>query len=55
MTKETMEPAPMTVTDVAASENDLGHITMTVRKHPPRDDFQEGLKRWGREDGCKLL
>jgi len=46
---------PMIITNVAAGENDFGHITMTVGKNPSRDDFQEGLKRWGRECRCKLL
>ena len=34
MTKETMEAAPMAITNVATGKNDLGHITMTVKKAP---------------------
>ena len=47
MAEEAMEPAPMAVADVAAGEDDLGDIAVTMGENPARDDLHEGLKGRG--------
>ena len=55
VTEEAMEAAPVAVVDVAAGKDDLGDVTMTVRKHPAGDDLHESLESWGGEDGEEML
>src|SRR5262245_51742700 len=55
MIEEAMESAPVAVADVAATKDDLGRITMTMRKQRASDDFQEDLESPCREDRSKML
>ena len=51
LAEEAMEPAPMSVADVAAGEDDLGDIAVTMGEDPACDDDErEGLEGRGRED-----
>jgi hypothetical protein len=51
---EDMEPAPMTFTDIAAGEDGLGDVTVTVRENPARNDRHECCMGWVGEDGDKV-
>ena len=53
VTEEAMEPAPVADTDLAAGEDDLGDIAVTVGENPTRDDDREGLGGRFCEDGGK--
>ena len=53
--EETVKPAPVSVAHMAAGEDDLGHVAMTLGENPARDDNRTGVKGRGSEDGFELL
>ena len=55
VTEEAMEPAPVADTDLAAGEDDLGDIAVTVGEDPPCDDEREGLEGRDCEDCGEVL
>ena len=55
MAEEAMKPAPVSVTDIASREDDLGDIAVTMGEDPARDDEREGLEGRGREDRGEIL
>jgi Transposase DDE domain len=55
LAEEAMEPTPMPIANVAAGEDDLCHVAVSMGKDPAGYNLQEGLKRRSREDGSKML
>ena len=45
----------MAVVDIAAGEDDLGHIAVPLRQNPARDDLHERLESGSRKNGGQLL
>ena len=48
--EEAMKPPPVSVADMATGEDDFGHVAVTLRENPARDDHHEGLVGRGREN-----
>ena len=54
MAEEAMEPRPMSVADIAAGEDDLGDVAVSLGQNPASDDLNEGPERRSSEDRCKV-
>ena len=52
--KETMESPPMSIADIAARENDVGDVSMSMRENPTGADLREGAEGWLGEDGNEM-
>src|SRR3954452_21021878 len=55
VTEEAMEAAPVADTDLAAREDDLGDIAVTVGEDPAGDDPREGLEGGDGKDRREML
>src|SRR5271157_1508882 len=53
--EEAMEPRPVSVSDTATGEDDFGHVAVTLRDDPARDDHHECLVGRGRENWSEVL
>jgi hypothetical protein len=45
----------MAFANIAAGEDDLRDIAMSLREDPTAGDLEEDLKRWRRENGREML
>src|SRR5271157_1989847 len=53
--EEAMKPRPVPVADTATGEDDFGHVAVTLRDDPARDDHHECLVGRGRENRSEVL
>ena len=53
--EEAMKPRPVSVSDTATGEDDFGHVAVTLRDDPARDDHHECLVGRGRENRSEVL
>jgi hypothetical protein len=55
MTEKAVEAAPMPIVQIAAGEDDVCNIAVSVGQNPAGGHWQERLKSWRSEYGSQVL